>query len=316
LLDLLFDGKDQMRRLIQGIANARRAGQSDATVEADGSLLAALADALVEPPVPQVADDLVDQPLGQILSEQNILDEPTLMAALKSQKDSRPPLLGDILVQQGMAPRRLVDDALRKQQEGTQEPVGALLLAERQVCPEDLQTALDLQHSFTKPKLGEVLVRNGQAAASDVRNALKRQQSRTGGTAGVSESSPRDSFKVEAHRLDQLVETIGELVIAESMVVQHPDLKLLPPFPGTSPGCSAQLDKISRDLQEMATDLRLVSIRPVFDKMARLARDLSRKTSKPLRFHMEGEETMLDKNVVDRIGDLSAPDPECRGPRP
>jgi two-component system chemotaxis sensor kinase CheA len=63
------------------------------------------------------------------------------------------------------------------------------------------------------------------------------------------------------------------------------------------------LDKITRDLQKMGTSLRMVPIRPIFQKMCKLARDLSRKAGKNVEFQCRGEETELDKTVVDKIGD-------------
>ncbi len=64
-----------------------------------------------------------------------------------------------------------------------------------------------------------------------------------------------------------------------------------------------QLDKITRELQGMGTSLRMVPIRSTFQKMARLVRDLAKKTGKRLEFIMSGEDTELDKAVVDKIGD-------------
>ena len=63
------------------------------------------------------------------------------------------------------------------------------------------------------------------------------------------------------------------------------------------------LDKICRELQEIGMSLRMVPVRPVFQKMARLVRDLSKKTGRKVDFVMSGEDTELDKNVVDKIGD-------------
>jgi len=63
------------------------------------------------------------------------------------------------------------------------------------------------------------------------------------------------------------------------------------------------LDKISRELQEIGMSLRMVPVRPVFQKMARLVRDLAKKTGRKVEFVMSGEDTELDKNVVDKIGD-------------
>jgi len=111
----------------------------------------------------------------------------------------------------------------------------------------------------------------------------------------------RETVKVEADRLDRLLDTIGELVIAEAMIVQSHELK------GKVSALMAQrlthLDKITRNLQELGTSLRMVPIRPVFQKMARLARDLSHKCNKPVEFTTVGEHTELDKAVVDRIAD-------------
>ncbi|HDR04344.1 MAG TPA: hypothetical protein ENN84_03765, partial [Candidatus Marinimicrobia bacterium] len=111
----------------------------------------------------------------------------------------------------------------------------------------------------------------------------------------------RESVKVDADRLDRLVDTIGELVIAETMVSQ---ITRSEAFANTELAKSiSQLDKITRELQEMGTGLRMVPIRPIFQKMARLVRDLSIKMHKPVEFIMNGEDTELDKTVVDRISD-------------
>ena len=111
----------------------------------------------------------------------------------------------------------------------------------------------------------------------------------------------KETVRVDAERLDRLVDTIGELVIAESMVVQSEELKgqvstVLGRYLN-------QLDKITRELQEIATALRMVPIRPLFQKMARLTRDLSRQFGKEVDFIMHGDEIEIDKSVVERIGD-------------
>ncbi len=111
----------------------------------------------------------------------------------------------------------------------------------------------------------------------------------------------KEAVRVDAERLDILIETIGELVIAESMVSQSPELQ------GNLSVKLAKemdhLDKICRELQEIGMSLRMVPIKPVFQKMARLVRDVSKKQGRKVDFVMSGEDTELDKNVVDRIGD-------------
>jgi len=110
----------------------------------------------------------------------------------------------------------------------------------------------------------------------------------------------RESIKVDADRLDKLVDTIGELVITESMVSQMMRDKYAD---SVMMGNLSQLDKITRQLQEMSTSLRMVPVRATFQKMARLVRDVAKKSGKSIDFIMAGEDTELDKSVVDKIGD-------------
>ncbi|MFI4859431.1 MAG: chemotaxis protein CheA [Phycisphaerales bacterium JB063] len=111
----------------------------------------------------------------------------------------------------------------------------------------------------------------------------------------------QETIKVDALRLDSLVDTIGEMVIAEAMVRQS--------FAGSEsdrmrvPQILGQLDKITRELQELAMSLRMVPVKSTFQRMARLARDTSKKLGKPITFVTSGDETELDKTVVDVIGD-------------
>ncbi len=112
----------------------------------------------------------------------------------------------------------------------------------------------------------------------------------------------KEAVRVDAERLDHLVETIGELIIAESMVSQSQELKNSSLSVKLTKDLD-HLDKICRELQEIGMSLRMVPVRPVFQKMARLVRDLGKKQNRKVDFFMSGEDTELDKNVVDKIGD-------------
>jgi two-component system chemotaxis sensor kinase CheA len=111
----------------------------------------------------------------------------------------------------------------------------------------------------------------------------------------------REAMRVDAARLDLLIEHIGELVIAEAMVSQSLELR-----EETSVGLAKnvdRLDKICRELQEIGLSLRMIPVRPVFRKMKRLVRDLSRKSGRPIKLTTQGEDTELDRSVVEMIGD-------------
>lgn len=130
-----------------------------------------------------------------------------------------------------------------------------------------------------------------------------------GGAAGAQEGSEgargasqlRETVKVDLERVDSMVEMIGELIIVEAMVVHAPELQRVGSLKLRN--YLNQLTKISRDLQNVAMRMRMVPVRGVFQKMARLVRDLSRKTGKDVVLDLAGEDTEMDRSMVERIED-------------
>jgi len=176
--------------------------------------------------------------------------------------------------------------------------LGEILVASGKATEEEVEDALEKQRQTSSTgRLGEQLVRDGEVAAKDVAHALRTQRK------GILPKTVRvkETVKVDAERLDRLVETIGELVIAVSIVSQATDRGNGDRARLTQQMC--QLDKITRELQELGTSLRMVPIRSTFQKMARMVRDLAKKAGKRIEFSMSGEDTELDKTVVDNIGD-------------
>lgn len=111
----------------------------------------------------------------------------------------------------------------------------------------------------------------------------------------------RETVKVDLERVDSVVEMIGELIIVESMVVNAPEIAGLSSLKLRD--YLGQLTKISRDLQGVAMRMRMIPVRGVFQKMARLTRDLSRKTGKVVELVQVGEGTEMDRSMVERIED-------------
>lgn len=110
-----------------------------------------------------------------------------------------------------------------------------------------------------------------------------------------------EKIKVSTARLDSLIDMVGELVIANLMVGEEVKERLSAEHSlGTK---VSHLGKIVRELQELSMSMRMVPIQGVFQRMARLVRDLSRKSGKEIHFEARGEETELDRTVVDKIAD-------------
>ena len=118
--------------------------------------------------------------------------------------------------------------------------------------------------------------------------------------AGAGSVAPH-RIKVDLGRVDRLLETIGELVIVESMVSSAPELAEV--RSGRLRKSLGQLAKITRDLQDMAMGLRMVPVGGLFQKMARLVRDLARRSGKEVELVTEGEGTELDRSIVEALAD-------------
>ncbi|MBN1362380.1 MAG: chemotaxis protein CheA [Sedimentisphaerales bacterium] len=110
-----------------------------------------------------------------------------------------------------------------------------------------------------------------------------------------------EKIKVSTTRLDNLINMTGELVIAQLMVAEEINTGRLAEHELARK--VAHQGKIVRELQELSMSMRMVPVQGVFQKMSRLARDLSRKATKPVDFVTVGEETELDRTVVDKIAD-------------
>ena len=111
----------------------------------------------------------------------------------------------------------------------------------------------------------------------------------------------QSTVKVDTRKLDNFVDMVGELVIAQSILAEDPafarssDERLNRRL--------SQLRRITSELQRNAMSMRMVPIRQTFQKMARLVRDLSKKSNKPIELTLQGEDTELDRRVVEDISD-------------
>ena len=118
--------------------------------------------------------------------------------------------------------------------------------------------------------------------------------------AAVGDES-RQTVKVDTRKLDNLVDIVGELVIVQSIIQEDPALQRL--VEERLSRNLGQLKRITTDLQRNAMAMRMTPIRPTFQKMSRLVRDLSRKNGKTIDLVLAGEDTELDRKVVEDIND-------------
>lgn len=108
-------------------------------------------------------------------------------------------------------------------------------------------------------------------------------------------------ISVNLNKLDQLLDMVGEIVIAEAMVTSNPDLKGLK-LDGFQKA-SRQLRKLTDELQDIVMSIRMVPLSGVFNKMTRIVRDMKVKLGKDVDLVFEGEETEVDKSIIDNLND-------------
>jgi two-component system chemotaxis sensor kinase CheA len=172
------------------------------------------------------------------------------------------------------------------------QPIGRIMVDQGALQEDDLHQALERQKADPDKKLGEILVEAGQASSRQVVSALRDQKKNFVQRTGL-------QVKVDTKKLDTLVDMTGELVIAQSMLRQHPHIAASQDQ--TLVHTLGQLSQITSTLQTMTMSLRMVPIKSTFQKMVRLVRDLARNCGKQVHLTMAGEDTEIDRNVVDEL---------------
>ena len=184
--------------------------------------------------------------------------------------------------------RRLMKES-GEEDEGEIPKLGEILLEKGQVEPEKLKEALETQ---TGP-VGEKLVEMGVATKEDVTAALEEQ--------AVKKSLKSAAIKVDTNKLNILLDLVGELVISQSIISQN---EILQKDENTHLGKDiAEMAKITDGIQDHVMSLRMVTLKQTFQKMNRLVRDLARKTDKRVNFVIYGEDTEIDKTIVEQLND-------------
>jgi two-component system, chemotaxis family, sensor kinase CheA len=154
---------------------------------------------------------------------------------------------------------------------------------------------VEVANATLKPgeRLGDRLVESGKVTREAVEQAAAKQ-------AELAAKAQGEGFaRVSIGRLEELVNLVGELLIAQAMVGQEPEV-LASQRLATVVGRQA---RVVRDLQSLALSLRLVPLRATFQKMARAVHDTARKLDKQIDFQIAGEDVEVDRTLAEAIAD-------------
>jgi two-component system chemotaxis sensor kinase CheA len=321
LVGLALASRDHMRALIQAPAEADPATGA-ALLARLAALLGSPPDAELETPPPAArtwrirfrlpADCMVmgANPLMMLdeLRGLGACDVVALTDRLPAaeQLDPTQCLLGWDVMLTTEAPRAAIDevflfvlDDMELQVEAVDAEAGTRRLGEILVERGDAEPTAIEQALAAQPRLGEVLVRDAGVSPDVVASALTEQRHVREAEAARAAARANDSIRVPAERLDMLMDRVGELVIAQArlrQLVQGSDSSALK-------SVAEEIERLAAELRDTTMGIRTVPIGSLFGRYRRLVRDLSRDLGKDIALTTTGEDTELDKTVIERLND-------------
>ncbi len=179
---------------------------------------------------------------------------------------------------------------------GSPPMLGETLLDLGVIQEQQLTAALEIQSS----PLGSILRQMNSVKESELNLALQIQKQAASSAKDHTAAFKPSSIRVNVEKLDQLYNLVEELTLAESLLAH--DWQHAAGQTENEPPSARMLSRISRDLQHMARQLRMVPMDATLQKLSRMARDLASKLNKKIKVDIHGGETEIDKNIVEMLG--------------
>lgn len=183
---------------------------------------------------------------------------------------------------------------------------------------EELQAEISTAAFVEDSELKAITPEDYQHYASDFSGDVKKVEKPSSASVPVVKETPADTkvspgsstagghsgqthINVDVAKIDLLMDLVGELVVSEAMVTRNPDLRGL--ATESFEKATRQHRMIINELQDLVMSVRMVPLGLTFQKMNRIVRDMSKKINKKVDLTILGEETEVDKNVIEHIGD-------------
>ncbi|MBF0457075.1 MAG: chemotaxis protein CheA [Nitrospirae bacterium] len=203
-----------------------------------------------------------------------------------------------------------LDALMEAQSDQLLRPVGEILVEEGAVTTDEVDDALKIQTMIREsvdvgevPKVGDILEATNKVSKEEVKKALSKQP------PSEKDKQPQveQTIRVDVERLDNVLNLVGELVLARNRLmkvvsnleVKYADNADMAPLAELT----AFINLITTDLQLAVMKTRMQPVRKVFNKFPRMVRDLARSMQKDVELTLFGEETELDKSIIEEIGD-------------
>lgn len=184
-------------------------------------------------------------------------------------------------------------DTAAESQAKPSSKIGEILM-QQGIDKETISELLDKQGEYPGLKLGQVAVKEKKAEARDIIQSLRAQEQ-------ISKGSDGGYTRVSTAKVDNMVDLIGELVIVQSQI----EGDIVKRFSSNDVLVTKLIraQKLSKDIQTISMSLRMVSLKSTFQKTYRIARDAIVELGKNVNLEFHGEETEIDRAVIDRLLD-------------
>ncbi len=186
-----------------------------------------------------------------------------------------------------------IDELAVEDDAGAAPRLGEILVKRGDVAARDIEEELGHQ-----PRLGAMLVQAGKVSGDRVASALGEQKHLREAAKVRETSTAGNTIRVPAERLDNLMDQVGELVIAQARLMQIAG--------GGSPllkSIAEDIERLAGELRDTTMSVRMLPIGTLFSRFRRVVHDLSRELGKSVELTMAGEETELDKTVIESLND-------------
>lgn len=152
-----------------------------------------------------------------------------------------------------------------------------------------------------KPAPAPAPAKPAAPTAAPTDSAVEKAQAAVAAVNQTNGSQKQSLISVNLAKLDALHDIVGEIITTESMVISNPDLEGLELESFSK--AARDLKKLTAELQDTVMSIRMVPLAGVFQKMNRIVRDMRKKLNKDVDFVIEGEDTEVDKSIVDSLQD-------------
>jgi two-component system chemotaxis sensor kinase CheA len=155
----------------------------------------------------------------------------------------------------------------------------------------DAAPEADAHKAEAEPQPGDYVIQKEAGKAKQMTKAKKKKEHK------------QSFMSVNIEKMNLLMNLMGEMVIAESVVLQNQDLQVPNLDLSNFQKAASQLSKITTEMQELIMSMRMMPLTNTFQKMNRTVFDMSRKLGKNIEFEMIGDTTEVDKNIIENISD-------------